>query len=196
MTVYTNVFYDYKKILLAEKNERGQTEYKEVEFENSLFVPSKDKTNFKSISGEYLSEIKFESFDSYKEFVDQYSNIKNFEIHGDIGIEYKFINSTYGTDISYDFSQLDISYIDIETSSEKGFPSVDNPEEEVIVISLSSTKKGKTTFCKENSRQLKTSMSMNFQMKKICSEILLSISHKIILISSQVGTYASSIFRI
>lgn len=148
MRFYTNVFYDYKKILLAEKNEFGETKYKEVDFQNSLFLPSKDKTNYKSIVGEYLAEIKFESYDSYKEFVEQYSNIKNFEIHGDLPIEYKFINNTYGTDISYDFSKLNIAYIDIETSSEKGFPSIENPEEEVIVITISSTQKGKTTFCK------------------------------------------------
>ena len=148
MKFYTNVFYDYKNILLAEKDEFGNTEYRQVDFQNYLYLPSKDKTNFKSIDGQYLAEIKFESYDSYKEFVEQYSNIKNFDIHGDISVEYKFINNTYGTDISYDFSKLNIAYIDIETSSEKGFPSIENPEEEVIVITISSTKTGKTTFCK------------------------------------------------
>ncbi len=148
MKFYTNVYYDYKKILLAEKDEFGDTNYNEVDFQNSLFLSSNDKTKFKSIDGKYLSEIKFESYDSYKEFIDQYSNIKNFDIHGDIPVEYKFINNIYGTSISYDFSKLDIAYIDIETSSEKGFPSVENPEEEVIAITISSTKNGKTTFCK------------------------------------------------
>jgi DNA polymerase elongation subunit (family B) len=38
-------------------------------------------------------------------------------------------------------------YIDIETSSEKGWPTIDNPEEEVIAIGISSTKHGRAVFC-------------------------------------------------
>jgi DNA polymerase elongation subunit (family B) len=38
-------------------------------------------------------------------------------------------------------------YIDIETTSEAGWPSIENPEEKINVITVSSTRTGKATFC-------------------------------------------------
>lgn len=147
MKFYTNVYYDYKKILLSEKDDNGNTTYREEDIKPNVFLPSKTKTEFKSIGGEYLSKLEFDSYDEYKEFIKSYSHIPNFDIYGDIGVEYKFINNYYGVNNAYDFSKINIAYIDIETTSEKGFPSISDPEEKVIVISLSSTKNGKATFC-------------------------------------------------
>jgi DNA polymerase elongation subunit (family B) len=146
MNFYTNVFYDFKSILYAEK-ENGVTVYRSEEYVPSVYLPSKKKTDFLSIHGEHVSEMTFDSYQSYKEFNEKYADVPNFEIHGDIQTEYQFINRKYGTDVSYDFSQIDIMYIDIETTSEKGWPSIEDPEEEIIAITVFSTKNGNATFC-------------------------------------------------
>lgn len=146
MNFYTNVFYDFKSILYAEK-ENGVTVYRSEEYVPSVYLPSKKKTDFLSIHGQYVSEMTFDSYQSYKEFCEKYADVPNFEIHGDIQTEYQFINRKYGTDISYDFSQIDIMYIDIETTSEKGWPSIEDPEEEIIAITVFSSKHGNATFC-------------------------------------------------
>lgn len=146
MKFYTNIFYDFANILIAEKD-NGVTKYRSEKFAPSIFLPSTKSTKIKSISGQSLSEMKFDSYQQYKEFIEQYSDLPNFEIHGDIQCEYQFINNKYGADVSYDFSQIDIMYIDIETTSENGFPSMEDPKEKVNVISVSSTRTGKATFC-------------------------------------------------
>lgn len=147
MRFYTNAYYNYKGILLSEKDENGKTVYTEKEHSPSVYLPSKGKSDLKSINGEPLMEMKFDNHDQYKEFNEKYSTIPGFEIHGEIQQEYRFLAKHYGGTHNYDFSKIDIMYIDIETSSEKGFPSIDNPEEEVIAISVSSTRTGKATFC-------------------------------------------------
>jgi len=147
MKFYTNIYYDYKSILFSEISSDGSRTYKSESFVPTLFIPVKKNTDYRSISGEFLSKMDFESYDSYKEFLEKYSDIPNFEIHGDIQSEYQFINKQYGTNIQYNFSNIDIMYIDIETSSEKGWPTIDNPEEEVIAIGISSTKHGRAVFC-------------------------------------------------
>ena len=144
---YTNAYYDYESILVSERQSDGTRKYKREPFVPSLFIPSNTETEHKSIHGEYLSEMTFDSYSSYKEFNEKYSNIKNFDIYGEINAEYQFINKQYGTNISYDLSVIDIMYIDIETTSEKGWPSIENPEEQVIVISVSSTIHGMAVFC-------------------------------------------------
>lgn len=146
MKYYTNIYYNFDEILAVE-NVNGKKDYIREKFNPSVFLPSRTKTNYKSISGEYLAEMTFDSYSSYKEFTTKYKEIPDFHIHGDIASEYQFINKRYGTSIDYNFSELDIMYIDIETSSEKGFPSIEDPEEQVIAISLESTKTGKATFC-------------------------------------------------
>lgn len=146
MKYYTNIYYDFDEMLVVEID-NGKREYRRQKFTPSVYLPSKKQTDKKSISAEYLSEMTFDSYSSYKEFISKYKEIPGFQIHGDINSEYQFINGRYGTSIDYNFNNLDIMYIDIETSSEKGFPSIDNPEEQVIAISLESTKHGKATFC-------------------------------------------------
>lgn len=146
MKYYTNIYYDFNEILVAEIID-GKKNHIREKFTPSVFLPSRTKTNYKSISGEYLAEMNFDSYGSYKEFSTKYKEIPDFHIHGDIASEYQYINKNYGSNIEYNFEELDIMYIDIETSSEKGFPSIQDPEEQVIAISLESTKNGKATFC-------------------------------------------------
>lgn len=147
MKFYTNVFYDFQSMLYTEIQPDGSRKYLSQEFTPSVYLPSKTKTDYKSITGEYLAEMKFDSYDSYKEFIKSYSDVKNFDIHGDIQSEYQFIHQKYGSDLSYDFSKIDIMYIDIETQSEAGWPQIENPEEKINVITVSSTRTGKATFC-------------------------------------------------
>lgn len=134
-------------MLVAERKSDGTREYREEPFTPSVYIPSNKKTTKKTIDGRPVAEMTFDSYSSYKEFQEKYKDIPGFQIHGDINSEYQFINKTYGTKINYDISKIDIVYIDIETSSEKGFPSIESVEEEVIAISLTSTIHGKATFC-------------------------------------------------
>ena len=147
MNFYTNVFYNYESMLVVERNPDGSKQYLREDYKPSIFLPANKSCDHKSIDGQDLSQMFFCDYQDYKQFIESYSDVKNFEIHGDIQQEYHFINKKYGTDISYDFSQIDIMYIDIETTSEKGWPSIEDPEEEIIAITVFSTKHGNATFC-------------------------------------------------
>jgi DNA polymerase elongation subunit (family B) len=133
--------------LYTEIQDDGSRKYISENFVPSLYLETNDKTEFKSIDNRYVSEMTFDDFDSYKEFIKSYSNVNNFEIHGEIQTEYQFIHKKYGSTINYDISLIDIMYIDIETTSEAGWPSIENPEEKINVITVSSTRTGKATFC-------------------------------------------------
>lgn len=147
MKFYTNVYYNYDSMLVAERNSNGKKEYLKEAYTPSVFVPSNKPSSFKTIEGKSVTKMTFENYQDYKEFIDNYTDVPNFEIHGDIQFEYQFINQKYGTDIKYDMSQIDVMYIDIETTSENGWPSVDNPQEKVIAITVISTLHGCATFC-------------------------------------------------
>jgi len=145
MNFYTNVFYDGKAI-----RHRGINAGKHVDdmlsFESCLFIPTNKKTEFKTLDDRYADKMCFDSLYEMTEFKKTYDNVSGFDIHGDIGIEYQYISSMYGTEFDYDFNMINIMYIDIETTCEDGFPEIEDPEEKIIAITCMMNGI-KTVFC-------------------------------------------------
>lgn len=132
---YTNV-QQYGNKLLVREIKNGQRIQNKVPFKPTLFVKAKEKTKYKSLFDDYLEPIKFLDINDAKKFAKDYEDVENFEIYGNTSFTYQYITETYPTEIDYDFSQLNIFTIDIETASEFGFPSVENANEEVLLITL------------------------------------------------------------
>jgi DNA polymerase elongation subunit (family B) len=126
---------------------------KRADFSPTLYVRAKntDETIHKSLFGEPLQPIEFENNNEAKEFVQTYGQVENFPIYGQTNYGYQYITHTYPGEIQWDISQLNIQTIDIETSSEHGFPDVHNPIEEVLLITVKNliTRQIVTFGCKD-----------------------------------------------
>lgn len=145
MSFYTNVYYTGSTILLRQMS-GARAEKARMNFSPSLFLLSSKKTNFKTIDGRYVDELSFANVHEMNEFKKTYENVDNFEIHGNIDAKYQFISKEFGTECEYNFNDIGIMYIDMETTCENGFPSIENPEEKIIAISCNY--KGKThVYC-------------------------------------------------
>jgi len=144
MNFYTNVYYDGTNALVREISE--SRENKTERFNPSVFILTDKKTNYKTIDNRFVEKIKFNNSFDLSSFKEKYNDVKGFEIHGDIGVEYQYINQNYGAEVEYDYSKLKILYFDIETTCENGFPDVQNPEEKIIAITCMIDKKI-TVFC-------------------------------------------------
>ena len=145
MTFYTNVFSYGNKILYRQRNENG-SEKDEVYFKPCLYVNTDKDSKYKSIYGKNLERVEFESKDDYMKFIERYSDVSGFEIHGEMQAEYQFIRNNY-PDCQPNYDLLDIAYIDIETTSEFGFPNFQSPEEKVIAICISRKNEPSVVFC-------------------------------------------------
>jgi DNA polymerase elongation subunit (family B) len=86
--------------------------------------------------GEDLQPVEFANNNEAKEFVQTYGQVENFPIYGQTNYGYQYITHTYPGEIQWDITQLNIQTIDIETSAEHGFPDVQNPIEEVLLITV------------------------------------------------------------
>tara|TARA_Y100001938_G_scaffold141406_1_gene211073 strand:- start:2232 stop:4544 length:2313 start_codon:yes stop_codon:yes gene_type:complete len=71
-----------------------------------------------------------------REFIQKYTGIQGFDVYGNTDYIYQFIGKIHPGEVEYDFSQLKIAYIDIETTCELGFPNVDDPQEEINAITV------------------------------------------------------------
>jgi len=132
---YTNVMQFGNKILVREvKN--GKRNAVKVDFRPTLFIRSQTESKYKSLLDDNLEPIQCLDINDAKDFMKKYRDVENFPIFGNTSFAYQYITEQYPADVDFDISQLTIFTIDIETASENGFPNIDNPLEEVLLISL------------------------------------------------------------
>jgi DNA polymerase elongation subunit (family B) len=155
MNFYTNVAIVNETVLYRGFCGGERVELRE-KFSPTLFVASKSKTKYKTLDGDYVEPIQFTGINEAKEFVKNYQDVENFTIYGNTKYLYQYILSQHQNEVDYDFSKLNILSLDIETTSENGFPSVEEAIEEILCITVKdfSSKKITTWGCGEflNSR--------------------------------------------
>jgi DNA polymerase elongation subunit (family B) len=135
MNFYTNVTQYGNRILYRGIVDGHAVQRKEI-FRPTLYVKSKKESEFKSLFGDNLEPIRFADHNDAKEYLKMYSDVENFEIFGNKNFAYQFISENSPKDISFDMSQIKIHSLDIETSTENGFPDVNNPIEEILLITI------------------------------------------------------------
>ena len=144
--IYTNVYNAYDKILLREKDKNGKETKVERAYNPYVYIATTDNSEYKTITGESVNRLDFSSYAEYREFIKDYSQVKNMEIHGVIGLEYQYIHDTYPETTDYSFDVLDIMYFDIETTCDDGFPVIETANEKIISIALK-RKNDKRVYC-------------------------------------------------
>lgn len=132
---YTNVLQYGNRILVREVR-NGKKDAVRQDFQPTLFIKSQTESKHKSLFGDNLEPIVCQDINDAKDFIKKYKDVENFPIFGNTSFAYQYITENYPAEIDYDISQLTILTLDIETASENGFPSVDNPIEEVLLISV------------------------------------------------------------
>ena len=147
MTFYTYARHYGDKILVRGVDEHGARFTTRHNFSPTLFVKSEKPSEYKSIFGEDVSPIQFESNKEATAFFDRYKDVSNFPIFGQNYYAYQYITEKFPGTVEWDASKMAIYSIDIETTSEGGFPNVDSPSEKVLVITLQNNNTKKiTTF--------------------------------------------------
>ena len=132
---YTNVQIYGSKILYRGV-ENGRKVQLKLDYNPTLFIKSPKPTNFTTISGEYVSEIKPGTIRDCRDFVKQYDGVEGFKIYGMQRYEYAYISDTFNKDIDWDIDKVNICNIDMECGSENGFPDPADAREPITAITM------------------------------------------------------------
>ena len=116
--------------------ENGRRVKRKIPYQPTLFVPTNKKTEWKTLDGRQVEEFKVGSILETNTFMKKHRNISGLEIHGNLNYVYSYIADEFPGELSYNFDDLVIAYIDIETECEKGFPDYKSPNERVIAITI------------------------------------------------------------
>ena len=144
---YTNVQPHGNFIALRGVNDRGESFKEKLNYEPTLFVESHKPQNpqWKTLDNRNVAPVKWGSMKESRQAMKDYAG----NVFGFDQFQYSFISDNYRGMVDYDLDKIKIGYIDIETSSEHGFPDVRNANEEVLAISYRCGKNFKTYGCQE-----------------------------------------------
>ena len=136
MRFYTNVQMVGDHFLVR-GYENGRHFATREKFYPTLFVPSKSKSKYKTLTGEPVDPIEPGTVRECREFIKKYDGVENFKIYGNTGYIYQYISEKYPEEeIKFDTTKIKISTIDIEVKSENGFPDVESAAEEILLITV------------------------------------------------------------
>lgn len=134
-------FYTYcwqygKNVLLRGYRDGKSFTERDPSFKPKLYVRSKEDSDIKGLYGENLKPIEFANPPECKEFIQSYDGIGNYPIYGQTDFTYQYLSEKYPDEVPFDMSQMGIWSLDIETTTENGFPDVDNPLERITLITM------------------------------------------------------------
>ena len=132
---YTNVQVYGSKILYRGV-ENGRKVRRKAEYFPTFFVPSKSPTEWTTIHGEYVSEVRPGDIREARDFLKKYEGVDGFKIYGNNRFEYTFIGDHFKDDVEWDLSLINVTNIDIEVGSENGFPEPMSASEPITAITF------------------------------------------------------------
>ena len=133
---YTSITQRGKFILSRGVLEDGTPFQRREEFHPTMFVPSQNKTEYRTLDGLYVESIQPGNIHDTREFISKYQDVKGFDIYGNGDFIYQFIGENYKGEIDYDFSKIKVATIDIECESEHGFPKPEDANERINAITV------------------------------------------------------------
>lgn len=146
MEFYTDVRL-YGKSILYSGYRDGKRFNEKVYHKPSLFVQSAKEERYKTIFNENLSKLDFGDINDAKEFIKKYKDVSNFKLYGNDKWETNFISTYFPADkVDYNLSDISISGIDIETTTEYGNVNILDTPEEILLITIRNNKHGTITF--------------------------------------------------
>ena len=135
MNFYTSVI-EHRGKLLVRGVANGQSFISRINYQPTLFTPTKEQSEFKTLDGISLKPKRFDSIVKAKQFLETYKGVPEFKVFGMTRYPYQFISSHYKNEIEWDKKYIKIFTVDLECECEHGFPDADTAKEPIICITV------------------------------------------------------------
>ena len=136
MKFYTSVEQAGDTILVRGYNE-GRPYQDRVKFNPTLFLPSPEKSEWRTLDGKYVRPVKQGTIRDAKRFVQDHRDIPDFDICGQTRYVNQYLYEQYPDEsMSYDMGDIRVFTLDIETRAENGFPDIESADQEILLISI------------------------------------------------------------
>lgn len=124
----------HKGNLLVTFFENGKRFRRKVKYEPYLFVDDPDG-DYRTVFDQPVSKIKFDSIWDASQAVKRYKDVQNFRFHGTSNWAQQYVYHNF-PDRVFDRNVLNIGFLDIETSTEDGFPDIETADRDITMITV------------------------------------------------------------
>ena len=136
MNFYTSVEQAGNR-LLVRGYENGNRYSVRVPFNPTLYLPSKNYSEWRTLEGDCVEPHKFGSITEARDFIKQYKEVEEFKIYGNSRFLYQYIAEQHPEEeLKFDSTKIRVFTIDIETAAENGFPNIETADQEILAISI------------------------------------------------------------
>ncbi len=125
----------YGDELLVRYFDNGKRCEDRVPYVPRLYIPTKGKGRYKSLTGLGLESKSYKSIKDARQAIKRYEEHPNF-LHGTDRFQYQYMADYWPSNVEYDKDKIRIYTIDIEVESEHGFPNVEDCAEKMICITV------------------------------------------------------------
>lgn len=135
MQFYKNVLFEKNKIYSVIQN--GTKSIYNIEtYRPKVYIPANTPSEYKNFEGQNLAVMEFNDFWEKHRYLKEFGNRLSF--YGTKNNHHDWITENYSGLVEYDESLIKVAYIDLEVSSENGFPKPENATEEIQLITITS----------------------------------------------------------
>jgi DNA polymerase elongation subunit (family B) len=122
--------------------DNGEHYKDKIEYYPTFFVRSRNKTEYKTLHGEYVAPVNPGTIKECRNWLEQYNQVEGFDIYGNENAVFQYISDAFSNDIEFDINKIKLVTIDIETTANAGVD-VQAANEQIVLITLQhySTKK-------------------------------------------------------
>jgi DNA polymerase elongation subunit (family B) len=137
MEFYTNV-YPFGDKMFVRGYEHGKAYQRKIDFMPTLYVNAKnaDLATWRTLEGLPVEPIQPGTMKETREFIKRYDDVAGFSVFGQNNFALQYITENYPREVEWDIEQMNIITIDIETSTENGFPDIASANEEILLITI------------------------------------------------------------
>jgi len=140
MTFYTNVTRYGNQILYRGYTDNGTAITQKYKFKPTLYVKTDRPSDWKTMEGQPVGPVQFDSMGDARDFVKQYEGVVGFKVWGNTNYIHQFITSKFPGEVKFNRSLVNVANIDIEVHSEDGFPTPDEAAHPITAITHKSSK--------------------------------------------------------
>ena len=134
MKFYKNVI-EHRGKLLVRGIHDGKDYKEKIDFGPTLYALTQEHSVYKTLQGQNLKPIEFRDIFAARKFRKEVAT-QNSPVYGLERYHYQYIGQEYPEEIQWDKELIKIFTLDIETTCENGFPNVEDPQEEIICLSV------------------------------------------------------------
>jgi DNA polymerase elongation subunit (family B) len=123
-------------MLLYRGIENGKRVQRKIKYKPTLFVGTNKATQWKSLDGNPVAPVQFESMRDAKNWIQENQYVAGRHIYGNTRYQSCLVNDLFPGEIEFDRSKINVTTIDIEVQSDDGFPEPSAAAKVVTAICL------------------------------------------------------------